>query len=93
MVKPDLGRTNYPLLLINLAKEQMRLTSVFYAAIKIVFFAVPLAAFASDWTPFAITGEQLNHLPPKGWRLAWMDGKPDGRYLVEYIPERESINS
>lgn len=45
------------------------------------------------WAPFSVAGEQLDIPPPKGWKLAWMEGKPDGSFLVEYIPEDEDINS
>ncbi|MYN15955.1 hypothetical protein GTP81_04250 [Rugamonas sp. FT107W] len=43
--------------------------------------------------PFAVVGEQLQHKIPKGWKLAWMEGQPDGEYFVEYLPEAEDINN
>ncbi|MDR1710139.1 MAG: hypothetical protein LBS70_10520 [Candidatus Accumulibacter sp.] len=42
---------------------------------------------------FAVVGEQVEHPIPKDWKFAWMDGNPEGSYIVEYIPEEEDINS
>lgn len=52
-----------------------------------------VASAADDGAPFSVIGEQLDHRPPDGWKLAWMSGKADGRYIVEYIPQEENINS
>lgn len=43
--------------------------------------------------PFTVSGEQLQHPIPKGWKLAWMEGTPDGGYLAEYIPQADDINN
>lgn len=48
---------------------------------------------AADGAPFTVTGEQVVHRPPAGWKLAWMSGKSDGNYFSEYIPDEEDINS
>jgi hypothetical protein len=54
----------------------------------------PFATSAPEnGAPFAVVGEQLDYAAPKGWKLAWMDGKPDGSYVAEYIPQTEEINS
>ena len=54
----------------------------------------PHASYAAEGgTPFAVIGEQIDHPLPKGWKLAWMTGKPDGRFVVEYIPEAEQVDS
>jgi len=54
----------------------------------------PIVTFATEkGTPFRVIGEQLEHPIPKNWKLAWMDGKPDGRFVVEYIPENDDINT
>jgi len=52
-------------------------------------------SFADTQTgaPFSVLGERLDISPPQGWKLAWMQGTPEGEYLVEYIPEHEDINS
>jgi len=51
------------------------------------------ALAAEDGMPFPVIGEQLDHRPPEGWKLAWMSGKADGNYLIEYIPKEEDIHS
>lgn len=43
--------------------------------------------------PLPVTGEQLQHRIPGGWKLAWMEGQPDGEYFAEYIPQAEDIKS
>lgn len=63
------------------------------ALLSFGLLSVPLFTKAADGKAFAITGEQVNHPIPDGWKLAWMDGKPDGRYFAEYIPVDEDINS
>ena len=56
--------------------------------------AMPLVvSAANEGAPFLIIGEQLDHRPPAGWKLAWMSGKADGSYIVEYISEDEDIKS
>jgi hypothetical protein len=60
----------------------------------LLFVGMPLAASAADdGVPFSVVGEQLDHHPPEGWKLAWMNGKADGTYIAEYISEAEDINS
>jgi len=59
-----------------------------------LFTAMPLVvSAANEGAPFAVIGEQLDHRPPDGWKLAWMSGKADGSYIAEYIPEEEDIQS
>lgn len=43
--------------------------------------------------PFAVHGEQLTLPVPRYLKLAWMEGQPDGDYVMEYIPQDEDINS
>ena len=45
----------------------------------------------ASWKPFRVTGEQIEHPVPTGWKLAWMEGNPDSSYYAEYLPEGESI--
>lgn len=60
----------------------------------LLFVGAPFAVSAeNDGVPFSVIGEQLDHRPPEGWKLAWMSGKADGSYIVEYIPDAEDINS
>lgn len=47
----------------------------------------------ADGKSFSVTGEQVNHQIPEGWKLAWMSGNPDGRYFAEYIPSEEDIKT
>jgi hypothetical protein len=59
-----------------------------------LLLSLPLTALASEsGKPFAVIGEQIDHPVPQGWKLAWMDGEPDGRFVVEYIPQSEQIDS
>ena len=54
----------------------------------------PYASSAEEGgAPFTVMGERIDHPVPKGWKLAWMSGKPDGRFVVEYIPEIEQVDS
>lgn len=64
-----------------------------FATLIFGLFSVSFSVNASDGRPFAVVGEQVNHQIPDGWKLAWMDGAPDGRYFAEYIPAGEDINS
>ncbi|SDG37429.1 MULTISPECIES: hypothetical protein [unclassified Duganella] len=43
--------------------------------------------------PFTINGEQVTLPVPKFWKLAWMEGTPDGANVLEYIPPDEDIKS
>ena len=45
----------------------------------------------SSWKPFSVIGEQIEHPVPAGWKLAWMEGSPNGANYAEYIPEGEDI--
>jgi hypothetical protein len=61
---------------------------------SLLFVLLPHAALSEvDGAPFAVIGERVDHPVPKGWKLAWMGGKPDGRFVVEYIPASEQIDS
>lgn len=52
-----------------------------------------LAGAAHASAPFAVNGEQLDYPVPSGWKLAWMEGKPNGEFYAEYIPSDEDIRS
>jgi hypothetical protein len=63
-------------------------------SLSLLFATSPPTTLATeDGAPFAVTGEQIDHPVPKDWKLAWMGGKSDGRFVVEYIPEAEQIDS
>jgi len=42
---------------------------------------------------FQPNGENLIIQPPAGWRLAYMNGDPNGDYVVEFMPQNESHDS
>jgi hypothetical protein len=42
---------------------------------------------------FAIQGERLQYQPPQGWKIAYMEGTPDGDYVIEYLPDGENLAS
>lgn len=65
--------------------------AIFSTLLPISYSSVALAAEAG--APFSATGEQLDVAPPNEWKLAWMDGRSDGSYLIEYIPGKEEIDS
>lgn len=80
-------------------KTCLQLSNSHLAKTVITFLAIVagtllnLAAHANEGTPFPVTGEQLDHAPPPGWKLAWMTGKADGTYAAEYIPSEENIKT
>lgn len=67
----------------------------FYLFTGLFLFAFSPSALAEEpiGKPFKVIGEQVEHKIPDGWKLAWMEGKADGRYFAEYIPAGEDINS
>lgn len=84
----------------NYKIENMRLTSITPLAKTVIMFLAAVAgnllnfaAHANEGTSFPVIGEQLDHAPPPGWKLAWMTGKADGTYGVEYIPAEENIKT
>lgn len=56
-------------------------------------FVLPFVAVAGDGEFFEVKGEQIMHSAPAGWKLVWMSGAADGRYVAEYIPEADDIKS
>lgn len=42
---------------------------------------------------FQPQGENLMIAPPAGWRMAYMDGDPDGDYVVDFLPPNEALDS
>lgn len=42
---------------------------------------------------FQPNGENLQIKAPAGWRLAYMNGDPNGDYVVEFMPENEAHDS
>jgi hypothetical protein len=60
----------------------------------VLFACVANNAFAAEkGQPFDVSGERIDIQAPAGWKLAWMDGTPNGSYLQEFIPENEDINT
>ena len=61
--------------------------------VQLLFLAsLPLSTIAAeDGALFVVKGEQMDYSPPSGWKLAWMNGKQDGEFVAEYIPENEDI--
>jgi hypothetical protein len=53
----------------------------------------PCSYAESDFKPFSVNGERLDLVPPNQWKLASMQGDPNGNYLVEYTPELDDINN
>lgn len=54
----------------------------------------PLAGHAeAEGRLFQPRGENLMISPPPGWRLAYMDGDPDGNYVVDFLPANEAHDS
>jgi len=53
------------------------------------------AAYAAllEGNVFQPNGENLIIQPPSGWRLAYMNGDPNGDYVVEFLPQNESHDS
>ena len=71
----------------------MKLVNVTLRSLLITFLFIPIAwAAEGDGSAFAVHGERIDHIPPQGWKLAWMVGDADGAYVVEFIPESEDIN-
>ncbi|MBG7618604.1 hypothetical protein I5R65_03940 [Herbaspirillum sp. AP02] len=42
---------------------------------------------------FQPVGENLMIAPPPGWRLAYMNGDPEGDYMVDFLPANEAHDS
>ena len=55
--------------------------------------AMPAAHAAQEGSLFQPNGENLIIQPPSGWRLAYMNGDPNGDYVVEFLPQNESHDS
>lgn len=55
------------------------------------FSTSPDQVIKPNWKPFRVVGEQIEYAVPAGWKLAWMEGKPDGSFFVEFIPKDETI--
>ena len=70
----------------------MRFASLF-SSLLLGMLIMPTFAGESDGKSFAVLGEQVDHQIPNGWKLAWMDGQVDGRYLMEFIPADEDIKA
>lgn len=55
--------------------------------------SLPAAADMLEGSIFQPNGENLLIQPPAGWRLAYMNGDPNGDYVVEFMPRNESHDS
>ena len=52
-----------------------------------VLAMLPLAGHTeAEGRLFRPLGENLMISPPPGWRLAYMDGDPEGNYVVDFLP-------
>ena len=59
-----------------------------------LLLALPLSTHAAvEGLLFQPNGENLVIQPPLGWRLAYMNGDPNGAYVVEFLPPNESHDS
>ncbi|KAF1049047.1 MAG: hypothetical protein GAK35_00024 [Herbaspirillum frisingense] len=55
---------------------------------------LPLRAGAeAEGRVFQPVGENLMISPPAGWRMAFMDGDPEGDYVVDFLPANEAHDS
>lgn len=61
--------------------------------VALLTLMTPAAFAATKWSPFRVSGEQLDFRVPDGWKLAWMSGKGDDQYLAEYLPVNENIDA
>ena len=53
-----------------------------------VLAMLPLAGHTeAEGRLFRPLGENLMISPPPGWRLAYMDGDPEGNYVVDFLPK------
>src|SRR5450830_662770 len=71
----------------------------------LALFLLQASLLASVLTPLSVraellegrvfqpNGENLIIQPPAGWRLAYMNGDPNGDYVVEFMPQNESHDS
>lgn len=55
--------------------------------------SLPARADMLEGSLFQPNGENLLIQPPAGWRLAYMNGDPNGDYVVEFMPRNESHDS
>ncbi|MFJ3045254.1 hypothetical protein ACIPEN_05435 [Herbaspirillum chlorophenolicum] len=72
-----------------------KLTSAAMAACMALAALLPMRAGAELITGavFQPKGENLMISPPPGWRMAYMDGRPDGDYVVDFLPPNEAHDS
>lgn len=54
---------------------------------------LPVAAALLEGNVFQPQGENLVIQTPPGWRLAYMNGDPNGDYVAEFMPNNESHDS
>lgn len=62
----------------------------FYAFLLIL---PSLVVATEDGLPFRVQGEQLDYVPPDGWKLAFMKRKADDGFFAEYIPNNDDIHT
>ncbi|MBP0596770.1 hypothetical protein J8I26_01525 [Herbaspirillum sp. LeCh32-8] len=71
-----------------------KLTAAAVAACMAAFAALPMQARAeAEGAVFQPRGENLMISPPAGWRMAFMDGSPEGDYVVDFLPANEAHDS
>ena len=72
-----------------------KLTSAVIAAGMALAALLPLRAGAElvEGALFQPNGENLMISHPPGWRMAYMDGSPDGDYVVDFLPPNEAHDS
>ena len=73
-----------------------RIAALFACALTLAATLIPMPdahAALLEGNVFQPNGENLIIQPPAGWRLAYMNGDPNGDYVVEFMPQNESHDS
>ncbi|TWC64139.1 hypothetical protein FB597_109122 [Herbaspirillum sp. SJZ099] len=72
-----------------------KLTGAAIIACAALAASLPMRAGAELITGavFQPQGENLMISTPPGWRMAYMDGRPDGDYVVDFLPPNEAHDS
>ena len=61
--------------------------------ISLLFLLSSYQSSAAEFKFISVKGDRVDLTPPAEWKLSWMQGTPDGEYLVEYIPQGDDISS
>lgn len=68
-------------------------TALAVLSLSFAMAASPAGAALLDGKVFQPNGENLVIQPPAGWRMAYMNGDPNGDYVIEFMPRNESHDS